>query len=119
MKYYQMFERINFKVVPHLKEKICVWFEFNGELTDDNTEKFHNKKWEAMWEQCPKSWKGIFTGSQKQNIKLGTKHHPELSWSSVMEIREEQGSFDTPIHVRCLDQGMCTKQKRKSDNAIG
>ena len=93
-----MFERINFKFDPHLEEKICVWFEFNEELTDDNIEEFDNKKYKALREQCPKSWTGILIGSQKQNIKLSMKHYPELSWSTVMECIREKGSFDTPVY---------------------
>lgn len=98
-KHYQMFHRFNFQVKLRLEERVCVWFEWDGEINDDNVDQFEKVMYDALSKQQPPSWKLPFDNSQRKNIALGNKHHPELSWSTVM-ICEGSGNFETPVFVK-------------------
>ena len=96
VKYYQMFHRFNFQTTPQLEERVWVWFEWDGEVNDDNHEQFEEVMYAALYKQRPPSWKLPFGNSQKKNMALGDKHHPELSWSSVMTCGDSV-KVETPI----------------------
>ena len=98
-KYYQMFHRYNFQITPPLEERVCVWFEWNGEVNDENLEEFEEVIYDALTKQQPPSWKLPFGQGQKKNMALGDKHHPELSWSTTMTCGDSV-KVETPIFVR-------------------
>lgn len=104
MKYYQKFHRYNYKFNPPLEEVVYAWFEWEGSIKDDNIEQVYEVMWKALWEQCPPSWTGINTGSQKQNIARGKKHHPQLGWSTVMSCGSISESFNTPVFKKNKDK---------------
>ncbi len=99
MKYCQVYIRYNIEFKPMIEEKICIWFEWEGEITGDNEEKFDEAMDEAYEKQRPPSWKLPFGMSQRDNMALGKKHSPELSWSTVM-TEGTPIKFDTPIFVK-------------------
>lgn len=101
MKYCQLYHRYNHKFKPIIEEKIYVWFEWNvdDQKNINRPDSFQEAKDQAYHEQRPSSWGIPLKGSQKENMALGAKHDPELSWSTIMECGVAY-EFTTPVYKR-------------------